>query len=442
MTALAAPIVCARLFVRRALGCSMRSHLPLFAYGFHWCVDSHAVSEVSAWQPCRLGSDACEAAMPTADGRSTECSLADGRGTSQELAVVQITTLMEKLLSAAVADTDCSVHEVFAKPPPTSPGAAAALTQPAAALLGGSAVRGSAPSGDSPERCLGTSLLTTAPPAPLQHAGINTIRSPAVLAVKKGCIPAETWRCAGRWGLPPPSDRDAAGSVPCRAGRSAQERREELWDPALRPAPRAIPASTSAGLPALPAARPQRCPLCSAPLRSSPGRLPPQGERPARLPGPPGPASRSRPPAGSPGDSARLPPQEAPQPPRRLPLGARLWQVRLAASLPAPPGAAPHALPAGRRDGAGGSCPGPACGAGSPSGGSAGGPGGGPGGAPLPALGRGGRARRGWSGAGRERRRRPPPQPGPGLPPGRRGPGVPPPGQCRSLLFPDLPGLP
>lgn len=46
------------------------------------CVDSQAVSEVSVCQPCRLGSDACEAAMLTADGKSTKSSLADGRGTS------------------------------------------------------------------------------------------------------------------------------------------------------------------------------------------------------------------------------------------------------------------------------------------------------------------------------------------------------------------------
>lgn len=182
------------------------------------------------------------------------------------------------------------------------------------------------------------------------------------------------------------------------------------------------------------APRPPRrsAPALPAPLRSSPGRLPPQGEPPARLPGPPGPASRSRPPAGSPGDSSRLPPQEAPQPPRRLPLGARLWQVRLAASLPAPPGAAPHALPAGRRDGARGVPPGRRVGrearagfrrrAGRGSG-------------PRSAAGAGpGRPRT----AGMERRpagAAPPAAPTarPGLPPRRGGPGVPPPGECRTL---------
>lgn len=57
-----------------------------------------------------------------------------------------------------------SVHEMFAKPHPTSLGAAAALTQPAAALPGGSAERGWAAGGDSPE-LQGTARLTTAPPA-------------------------------------------------------------------------------------------------------------------------------------------------------------------------------------------------------------------------------------------------------------------------------------
>ncbi|XP_064285206.1 atherin [Passer domesticus] len=150
--------------------------------------------------------------------------------------------------------------------------------------------------------------------APLQLAGIHTTPSPAVLAVHRGCIPAESWRGAGRWGLPPPSHGDAAGPVPERAGRSAQERREELRDPALCPALRSAP-------------RPPRR-SAPAPLRSSPlpaASLRRESRPPAR---PPGPASRSRPPAGSPGDSARLPPQEAPQPPRRLPLGARLWQFR------------------------------------------------------------------------------------------------------------------
>lgn len=289
-------------------------------------------------------------------------------------------------------------------------GAAAALTQPAAALLGGSAERGSAPSGDSPERCRGTPLLTTAPPAPLQPAGIDTIRSPAVLAVQKRCIPAEsgaTWsggaslrRAIGTLQVPFPGEPAEAlrrgvrnsGTLRC-AQRSAPSRRAApqrsppaapLGPGAARPAPLLSRPPPSAGR----AARP---PACPAPPAPRPAAAPPRGH--------PGtaPASRRRKRRSRPGAS-------------RSALACGRWDSPRLSPLPRGP---PRTLSPPAEGTGRGEFPRAGVWGGKPERGSAGGPGGGPGRAPLPALGRGGRARRGWSGARRERRRRPPPQPGP-----------------------------
>lgn len=131
---------------------------------------------------------------------------------------------------------------------------------------------------------------------------------------------------------------------PCPAVQQSRQRPAvPLWrishsrSPAA--AARAVPgreAFSPRGAALAPSAAPsllrQRSPRCPF---SSRGAVPGRAAMTATgRPAPP--ASRSAPPApppaGSAGDSARLPPQEAPQPPRRLPLGARRWQVRLPAS--------------------------------------------------------------------------------------------------------------